>query len=330
MKKIAVVLMFCLVLLSISTAVFILHSYKQVTAEGPLIKAKNVVIPKGSTLRNVASVLHKENVISNELTFIILVKSLGNSRYLKAGEFRFPARVSAEGAMRVIIRGESVARKITIPEGLTSYQIVNLLLETDGLEGDIDQIPSDGSLLPETYHYSLGDTKMSLLNRMMEEMRKAKFELWQTKNKNTYVKSIKQAMILASIIEKETALGKERARISGVFVNRLKRRMRLQTDPTVIYAISNGRGFLEKPLSKRNLRTKHPFNTYTNYGLPPAPICNPGTKAIYAAIHPEKNSYLYFVADGTGGHVFAKNLKQHNINVQKWRKIEKQRKANHK
>lgn len=327
MRKLTALLMFMIVVIGISMAVFILYSYKQVTSKGPLIEAKNVVIPRGATLRKVAKILYNENVIAKELPFIILVKSLGNSKLLKAGEFRFPARSSTEQAMRVLIRGESVARKITIAEGLTSYQIINLLFETQGLEGDINEMPKDGELLPETYHYSLGDEKQEILDRMKSAMSKAKEELWKTRDKNTYVKSIEQAVILASIIEKETALTSERATISGVFVNRLKKRMRLQTDPTVIYAISDGKGFLDRPLSKRDLRTKHPYNTYTSYGLPPSPICNPGKEAIYAAIHPEKNKYLYFVADGTGGHVFSKTLREHNRNVLKWRKIEKTRRA---
>ena len=216
--------------------------------------------------------------------------------------------------------GKTVVRRLTVPEGMTAAQLIQQLLTMEGLEGGIGRWPEDGALLPDTYNYSYGDSRQSILQRMAEAMDAYMQQRWSERSPSL-VRTPREALTLASIVEKETAIAAERPQIAAVFLNRLKRGMRLQSDPTVVYGLTRGTGGLGRALSRTDLQSDSPFNTYIVQGLPPAPICNPGRASIDAVLFPAKTSDLYFVADGSGGHVFAETLEEHNRNVARWRKI---------
>ncbi len=290
---------------------------------GPLPEQSIVFIPAGSGLAGIAQLLEDENVIEDERLFQIGVRVLGQARSLKAGEYAFPAAVSMRGAAEILASGEVVVRRLTIVEGITSHEAVALIEAAEGLEGSLEDVPPEGSLLPETYHYRRGDSRQSVLERMKASRDKVLSELWEARAEGLPIKTPEEAVILASIVEKETGVADERALVAGVFVNRLNKGMRLQSDPTVTYGITLGVRPLGRELSRRDLRQPSPYNTYVINGLPPAPIANAGRAALAAVLNPEATGYLYFVADGTGGHAFAKTLKQHNRNVAKWRRFKR-------
>lgn len=316
-------------LLILSTAVIAVigglavHHY---LSDSTLEEPKLVLIERGKGVSAIAQKLESEGVITQPVLFKIAGR-FGES--LKAGEYQFPAHVSMAEAIRMMQEGEVFDRKVTIPEGYTSYQIVKLLNAREDLEGTISEnnIPEEGSLLPNTYHFVGGETPQDIIARMQAAMTKTLDELWEGRAANLPVKTKEEALILASVIEKETGVPSERGRVAGVFVNRLKRGIALQTDPTVIYAITKGKiqdegkGPLGRRLLSKDLQIDSPYNTYKNRGLPPGPIANPGRDSIAAALNPEVHEYIFFVADGTGGHVFAKTLAEHNRNVANWRKV---------
>lgn len=291
---------------------------------GPLDESKIVLIERGKGVNAIARKLKTEGVIEQPLLFNVIAR-LQTS--LKAGEYEFPAQISMAEVIKMMEEGAVFDRKITIPEGLTSYQIVKLLKAREDLEGEIKNLPKEGSLLPDTYHFVKGETRSQKILQMQAAMTKALDELWEKRADNLPIKTKKEAVILASIVEKETGVAKERERVAGVFINRLRKSMPLQTDPTVIYAITKGKikeggkGPLGRRLLRKDLDIESPYNTYKNAGLPPGPIANPGYAALKATLNPEENDYIFFVADGTGGHVFAKTLTEHNRNVAKWRQI---------
>ena len=229
-------------------------------------------------------------------------------------------KVSVLQAMEKIARGEVFYRRITIPEGLTSGQIMYMVANYPGLSGEITVDVKEGELLPETYSFELDAPRDNILLQAKSAMAKIKQVIWDNRAPGLPYKDINEMMTMASIIEKETSVPEERALVASVFINRLNRRMRLQTDPTVIYALTEGEFELKRPLRKSDLNTDSAFNTYRNYGLPPAPICNPGVAAMEAAAHPAQTDYLYFVASGNGGHNFARSLSEHKRNVRKWQR----------
>ncbi len=301
--------------------------YQQFNKPSVIEQSIIITIKRGENINDIANKLNKLNVIESPYTFRIAGRIYGQAHKLKAGEFEIPANSSIKQILDILEEGKTVKRKITIREGLTSYEIITLLSGIESLEKSDIEIPKEGSLLPETYIYTKGDSIKDIITRMQRALDKAIDELWEQRAENLPLKNKKEAIILASIIEKETALPSERARIAGVFINRLRKGMLLQTDPTVIYAITNGRhedkgkGPLGRKLLRKDLKFDSPYNTYLYTGLPPTPISNPGYESIKAALNPEEHEYLYFVADGKGGHAFAKTLKEHNKNVMKWRKI---------
>jgi peptidoglycan lytic transglycosylase G len=304
--------------------------FRVYTAPGPLKEAVTVVIPKGSGRDAILRRLLAAGVVEDPLVFRTAVRLTGAAGHLKAGEYRFPPHVSIRRALERIVAGKTVLRMFTAREGRTTYEILAHLKATEGLEGEISLKPREGELLPETYSYALGDTRDAVVKRMREAMTDVLNELWETRAKNLPIKTKRQALILASIIEKETGKAVERARVAAVFVNRLRKGMRLQTDPTVIYGITKGKGPLGRRLLSKDLEKKTPYNTYRIDGLPPGPIANPGRASIAAALNPAKTKDLYFVADGTGGHVFSETLEDHQKNVRRWREIRKQREAEEK
>lgn len=291
-----------------------------IVAEGPLQEVVNVVIPKGANTKIVAQELKKSGVIDSELLFRLVTRLNSADKNLKAGEYQFMPKVSVLQVMEKIARGEVYYRKITIPEGLTVGQIMYLISNYPGLSGEISLDVKEGELLPETYSFELDAPRDSIILQAKNAMDKIKQVIWDNREEGLPYKNINDMMTMASIIEKETAVPDERAVVASVFVNRLHKRMRLQTDPSVIYALTEGEFELKRPLRKNDLNIDSPYNTYRNYGLPPHPICNPGVEAMEAAAHPDKTDYLYFVADGEGGHNFAKSLNEHNRNVRKWKK----------
>jgi len=288
---------------------------------GPLRERTVVLIPRGAGLEAIAARLHDAGVIARPLVFRVGARLTGKARRLKAGEFAFPARVSPEAALNIIVSGRTVARRLTIPEGLTSREVVAEVMAAPALTEEVREVPPEGSLLPETYHYHWGDSRGALIDRMQGAMKSLRAELWPERAENLPFDTWREAVTLASIVEKETGVAEERPLIAGVFVNRLRRGMRLQSDPTVRYALTDGERALDRRLTRDDLELEHPYNTYHSVGLPPGPIANPGRAAIAAVLDPAETDYLYFVADGTGGHAFAKTLREHNRNAAEWRRI---------
>lgn len=296
------------------------YAKDKIYCESDLSQDVTLVIPKGAASRSVANILAEHKVIKNPLFFRIVARIYGFDKNLKAGEYLFSARISLYDVLLKLAKGDILYHRLTIPEGLTSFQVaqmVNLLPHLNG--EDLSDIP-EGSLLPETYTYKLGDSKQEIITHAQKAMDNILNKAWRLKDDDLPLKSPKELLILASLIEKETSLPEERRIVASVFVNRLRKGMRLQTDPTVIYALTQGKGELGRPLYRKDLKFESPFNTYLNYGLPPEPICNPGIESIMAAAQPEVTDFLYFVADGEGGHNFATTLREHNSNVKSWRK----------
>ena len=285
---------------------------------GPLLNVTNVVVPKGASLKTVAEELSRAGVIDKPWLFRIMARINGLAKHLKAGEYQFMPGISLQAAMDKIARGEVFFRRITIPEGLTSGQIMYLIANDPDLEGEIDLDVKEGELLPETYSFELGASRNSIILQARAAMQKALEEVWASRDSSLPLKDVNELLTLASIIEKETGVPEERPLVASVFLNRLKKGMRLQTDPTVIYAITEGETSFGRSLKRADLKIDSPYNTYLNYGLPPGPICNPGREALMAAARPQQSDYLYFVADGKGGHRFARSLNEHNRNVKAW------------
>jgi len=296
---------------------------------GPLKEETTVMVARGSGLNQIADNLFYSGVIGSPELFVLAAKFEDKAGDLKAGEYAFPAGISMQAVLAMLVEGKIVQHRLTIPEGLTSWDIVQLVNEAPVLSGEpVSDIPAEGSLLPDTYFYERGETRAQLLDRMGEAQKAALSELWPTRQEGLPFETQEEWITLASIIEKETGLASERGLVAGVFVNRLNKGMRLQSDPTVIYAVTKGVGGpLGRGIRKSELRSEDPYNTYTNDGLPPGPIANPGRESLEAAIRPEETEYLFFVADGTGGHAFSKTLAEHERKVREWRKIERERQS---
>ena len=285
---------------------------------------RTVVLAPGSGVWEIAEALYEAGVVNDPNVFAVGVWQSGHSGALKAGEFDFPPGVTPRQAMEIIRAGKIVEHRLTIPEGLTSADIARLLESAEALDGEVADIPLEGALLPETYYYRRGDSRADLIHRMEAGMHSLIAELWPNRASDLPFETPEQALVLASIVEKETALAAERRHVAGVFVNRLRKNMRLQSDPTVIFAVTGGETPLARPLSKADLSLESPFNTYRHKGLPPRPIAHPGRDSLAAVLNPLATDALYFVADGSGGHAFAATLAEHNKNVARWRKLQKQ------
>lgn len=299
-------------------------SYSQFVQEGPLPQRTEIVIPRGN-VKKIAQFLFDNGVIASPSIFVLGVRASGNAYKIKAGEYSIPPRASAKMVMDILVSGQTYIRRVVVPEGLTSAQVVDILNDSKGLVGIVSQIPRNGTLLPETYHYSYGDTKEGMLTRMQNAMTRVIEEEWPKRAADLPFKTKEQAIALASVVEKETAIDTERPLIAGVFVNRLNKGMKLQSDPTVIYAVTDGRLDLKRNLTFNDLKLEHPYNTYVVPGLPAGAIANPGRESIRAVLNPAQTDHLYFVADGRGGHVFAGTFKEHQKNASKWRSILKRK-----
>lgn len=292
---------------------------------GPLETPTTLIIPRGADLGAISRALEAAGVIDSRLVFIAGARVAGLAGRLRAGEFLFAPHMAMRDVAIHIAEGRMVQRRLTIPEGLTTAEVIAAVRSAGGLRGDTDKDFPEGALLPETYFFSHGDTRMSVLARMAAAMDKALTEAWRRRGDDIALRSPREALILASIIEKETGNAAERARVSAVFHNRLRRRMPLQSDPTVAYAITGGRRPLGRTLTRKDLKFASPYNTYLHRGLPAGPIANPGRAAIEAAVRPLRTDELYFVADGEGGHRFVRTLEEHNRNVAKLRRTLRKR-----
>lgn len=292
---------------------------------GPLLTDKVVVIPKNSGVTTIADILYREGIIETPLLFNLYVFIEGKRSKLKAGEFSFKPHVNVASIVETLIEGKSVLHSITIPEGLTSEQIVSRINENDALSGKITSIPQEGSLLPDTYKFERGLARQQLIQNMQRAQKLALDQIWSRRANDLPITSIKDLIILASIVEKETGRADERTRVAAVFLNRLADGMKLQSDPTIVYGLVGGKGSLGRGILKSEISQPTPYNTYVISGLPPGPIANPGRASMEAVANPSRTKDLFFVADGTGGHIFAETYEQHRRNVSRWRQIEKNR-----
>lgn len=282
-----------------------------------------VLIEKGMGVAAIAAHLKQEGIVESANVFRFGDQLFGAKQPLRAGEYRIPANANPASVAEILKTAEQVVYKTTIAEGLTTLEIVDFLRDEPGLQGNIVTMPAEGTLLPETYHFHRGETRLSIIKRMTDAMQRTVDELWESRAPLLPLATPYEAVILASIVEKETGVAAERVKVAGVFINRLNKKMRLQSDPTVVYGITNGAGPLGRALTRKDLDGITAFNTYEINRLPPTPIANPGRKAIEAVLNPAQTDAIYFVADGTGGHAFAKTLKEHNRNVRAWRKFNK-------
>ena len=294
--------------------------------DGPLVVPATVIIHKGANTIEIATRLRQAGVISDTKLFGWGLRIFADAKPLRAGEYVFRPAMSLAQVIAHLQTGKTVIRKVTIAEGLSNLEITELLANTRGLHGLLGALPAEGQLLPETYHFSYGDSRTGLVIRMRQAMTRLLTEAWPNRGGDLPLKTPAEALVLASIVEKETGVASERRRVAGVFINRLRIGMRLQSDPTVIFGITKGREPLGRSITKSDLRTETAYNTYVIKGLPPGPITNPGRAAILAVLNPADTKELYFVATGSGGHAFARTLREHNRNVAQWRKIERARK----
>ena len=313
-----------LVLLTIAVGAALFIGKQRFDAPGPLAEDKVVNIPRGVGPRTIAEQLEHEGVIDQPWVFLGGVIALKARGELKSGEYKFPAHASIADVVETMIEGRVLQHAFTVPEGLTSEQVVARLLAEDSLTGPVKEIPREGTLLPETYKFTRGMTREQIIHRMQQESARVLHEAWEHRSPDLPLKSPEEMLTLASIVEKETGKPDERSRVAAVFINRLKRKMRLQSDPTIIYGLTRGKGSLGHGLTKSEMEQATPYNTYLNDGLPPGPIANPGRASLDAVANPARTKELYFVADGSGGHVFSESYEQHQKNVAKLRGLERE------
>jgi UPF0755 protein len=283
---------------------------------------KRFIIESGMTLREVVDKLHKEQIIKNPAAFLYIGQLIkGIDPKVRYGEYFFEKNISYYKILHKMVRGNIFFRKVTIAEGLSINSALKIIDKANGLIGQNPEKLREGSLLPETYFYSYNDTKSGMIKRMQDAMHKALDEFWEKRDPSIPVKTKEQALVLASIVEKETSIQSERPKVASVFINRLRKGMKLQSDPTIIYSFTFGDKSLERPIRVSDIQNDSAFNTYHIYGLPPAPICNPGLASIKAVLNPIETDLLFFVASGTGDHIFSSNLKDHNSSVAKYHSL---------
>ncbi|MFO1108824.1 MAG: endolytic transglycosylase MltG [Bradyrhizobium sp.] len=314
-----------LILLMIGLGVSYYYGRQILESAGPLREDKVVNIPARAGKRDISDVLQKEGVINvNPWIFIGSVYALKASSDLKPGEYLFQKNASLRDVIGTIVEGKVVQHAITIPEGLTSEQIVARLSDNDIFTGSVREIPREGTLLPETYKFPRGTTRDQVIQRMQQAQKRVLAEIWERRNPDIPIKSPEQLVTLASIVEKETGRADERSRVAAVFTNRLRQKIKLQSDPTIIYGLVGGRGTLGRPIKRSEITQPSPYNTYVIEGLPPGPISNPGRASLEATANPARTRDLFFVADGSGGHTFTETYDAHQKNVAKLRAMEKQ------
>ncbi|MGC2855684.1 endolytic transglycosylase MltG [Novispirillum sp. DQ9] len=331
MKRLLIAGLIGVVLAAAVGAGGVLLGWSRWQAPGPSAETVRVLIPRGTGLKKITALLAENGVLRPGLDTYIFplgVKLTDQAARLQAGEYDIPPGLTmAEVARRLTAGDGIVQRPFTVAEGLTTPVVLDMLRAVQELDGAITLAPKTGDLLPETYHYLRGDTRDGVIRRMTAAMDSALKELWPTRAKDLPIKTPEEAVVLASIVERETAIAAERPQVAAVFVNRLRLGMPLQSDPTVIYGLSPDTGTLDRPLLRSDLDADHAWNTYVIPGLPPSPIANPGRESLAAVLNPADTKDLYFVADGTGGHAFARTLEEHNRNVAKWRKVQREKRS---
>ncbi len=317
-KRIA--LLFAFISLLFLSIIYLNLNY-YINAQGSNNKPVNIIIKHGFSVKQIGKELVRHKIISSSKVFYLIHKLCFKSISLKAGEYEIPPHATLHNIFRIMNKGIVVVHKLVIPEGITHKEIMTKILNEPLLKGDITQEYSEGDFLADTYHYIYGETKMDLINRVYYKSQLVIDDLWKNRQENLPLKDKKEAVALASIIEKETGIASEKRKIAAVFINRLNKQMRLQADPTVIYAVTKGKEPFLRSISKSDLKLDSPYNTYVYNGLPPTAIASPGKDALYAALHPENTKDLYFVANGNGGHNFSANLSDHNNHVRNYRNV---------
>jgi UPF0755 protein len=318
----AIITIFFLLMVGAGSAYY--YGKQRLEAPGPLTQDKIVNIPTKAGMGDIADILQREGVIeNNRLVFFGGVIAMKARTELKSGEYQFTKQASLRDVIETMVENKVVQHALTIPEGLTSEQIVARLQENPILAGLIKEVPREGTLLPETYKFTRGTTRDQVIQRMQQAQKRTLAEAWERRNPDLPLKSPEQLVVLASIVEKETGRADERSRVAAVFVNRLRQKIKLQSDPTIIYGLVGGKGTLGRPIKRSEIQQPTPYNTYTIDGLPPGPIANPGRASLEATANPARTRDLFFVADGTGGHSFTETYDQHQRNVAKLRAIEK-------
>lgn len=322
MKKLLALLVTLFSLALVTAVGFGIWTMQQLNAPGTFEAQKEFMVQDGQTGHDVTGQLASEGLVAEPKIFYGLLRLRPIT--IKTGEYTIPARASMKEIFDILREGKVIQRQFTLAEGLTVKQAMILMQQNEFLTGEVKTVPKEGSLLPDTYSFTRGETRDALIVRMQAAQKEVLDALWEKRDTSLPLKSPEEAVTLASIVEKETGKAEERNKIAGLFYNRLKIGMALQTDPTVVYAITDGLGHMGgKRLYSRHLQVDSPYNTYKVVGLPPGPIANPGRASLEAVFAPERHDYLFFVADGTGGHVFSETLKGHNENVTEWRKIKK-------
>jgi len=302
-----------------------IYGRQKIEAPGPLQEDKIVNIPARAGMADIAEILQREGVIDdNRWAFIGSVLALKARSELKPGEYSFQKNASLRDVIGTIVEGKVVQHAVTIPEGLTSEQIVGRLSDNDIFSGEVHEMPREGTLLPETYKFPRGFPRDQVIVRMQQAQKRALAEIWERRSPDLPIRTPEQLVTLASLVEKETGKADERSRVAAVFVNRLRQKIKLQSDPTIIYGLVGGKGTLGRPIKRSEITQPSPYNTYVVEGLPPGPIANPGRASLEAAANPARTRDLFFVADGTGGHAFSDSYDQHQKNVAKLRTMEKQ------
>jgi UPF0755 protein len=293
---------------------------------GPAAQAFHFKVPKGAGANTIAQKLEAEGLISNAYVFRAGAFFYDRTTAMKAGEYDIPAGASMRQIMEILEAGKAIQYKLTVAEGLTTAMIIDLVKKHPELSGDVTMLPTEGQLLPETYLFPRGMARNDLLRQMAADHTRVLNELWEKRQPNLPINTKYEAVILASIVEKETGKAHERPHVAGVFVNRLRKGMKLESDPTIIYGITQGYP-LGRGIRQSELQAKTPYNTYAITGLPPTPIANPGRASLAAVLNPMETNDLFFVADGTGGHAFAETYEEHNKNVARWREVEREKAA---
>lgn len=321
-------MMTCLVLATIALCAAAYFGKYWFERPGPLETARTLVIEEGSSVAQISSKLLSNGVIDNDMIFRAWVRAYQAQGSLRAGEYLFEPEMSMLDVMETIRSGKGILHKVSIPEGWTVFQVFERLRENQILEGDLpEEMPAEGSLMPDTYPFQRGTTRVEVIERMKKAQSDFLAEVWERRIDGLPISTPEEMVILASIVEKETGKADERPRVASVFINRLNKGMRLQSDPTILYGIFGGEGKpSDRPIFKSDIETPTPYNTYTIPALPPGPIANPGRASLEAVANPSRTEDLFFVANGTGGHAFAKTLDEHNQNVARWRAIEAQQK----
>jgi UPF0755 protein len=320
-------LMTIAVLAAVSAGAAVYFGKQQFDRAGPLSEAKNYEVKRGAGIADVAAQLENQRFITDGRVFRMGAKAYGMDKKLKAGEYQIKAGASMREILATIISGKSVLYSLTIPEGLTVEQIWSRIAASEALTGDMPKtIPPEGALFADTQRFAKGTTREEMVAKLVGDQKKLVEEIWDRRAPSLPIENVEDFVTLASIVEKETGQNDERSRVASVFVNRLNKGMRLQSDPTILYGLFGGKGRpADRAILKSDIEKPTPYNTYTIDGLPPTPIANPGRAALEAVANPSKTNDLYFVADGTGGHAFAATLDEHNDNVARWRAVEKQR-----